>query len=185
LTGISRFNSRERLPCWLYISSSALSLSWAPSTISSSAGLTDPFPQPGSFSASPAGNTGFRESARALLIGVEVNVHCGLHPWERHPERPNRLIIDVEMTSDWPVPVEAADGSPLKGYVDYDRVRNYLLSWQDRDHVDLLETLVDDLTCFIFDDLAVNACRVRILKPDIFAETAAAGVEVTRYRPGR
>lgn len=112
-------------------------------------------------------------------------MRCGLHPWERHPERPNRLIIDVEMTSAWPVPTEAGDKSPLKGYVDYDRVRNYLLSWESRDHVDLLETLLNDLTDFIFEDLAVVACRVRILKPDIFAETSGAGVEVTRYRPER
>ena len=82
-----------------------------------------------------------------------------------------------------PVPTRAADGSPLPGYVDYDRVRNYILSWRDRPHVDLLETLIDDLTGFVFQDAAVTACRVRILKPDIFAETRGAGVEVFRRRP--
>lgn len=138
------------------------------------------------FSTPAGGPTDFgatRDSARALLIGVEVDVRCGLHPWERHPERPNRLIVDVEMTSDWPVPTSAPDGSALPGYVDYDRVRDHILSWRDRDHVDLLETLIDGLTGFIFEDAAVTACRVRILKPDIFAETAGAGVEVTRRRP--
>lgn len=139
--------------------------------------MTDPFPTP-----DRAGGPK-RDSARALLIGVEVDVRCGLHPWERHPERPNRLIVDVEMMSDWPVPTQAADGAALAGYVDYDRVRDRILSWRDRDHVDLLETLLNELTGFIFEDAAVTACRVRIVKPDIFAETAAAGVEVTRYRP--
>lgn len=147
--------------------------------------MTDPFPKPSALASSPAGDEGYRDSARALLIGVDVNVRCGLHPWERHAERPNRLTIDVEMSSDWPVPVVAPDGTALKGFVDYDRVRNYLLSWEHRDHVDLLETLLNDLTDFIFEDLAIKACRVRIVKPDIFAETAAAGVEVTRYRPQR
>ena len=127
--------------------------------------------------------SGHRDRARALLIGVQVDVRCGLHPWERHPERPNRLVIDVEMACEWPVPTQDAEGLPLPGYVDYDRVRDHILSWRDRPHVDLLETLIDGLTDFIFLDTAVTACRVRIVKPDIFAETAAAGVEVVRHRP--
>ncbi len=137
--------------------------------------MTDRFSTPASEAA--------RDSACALLIGVEVDVRCGLHPWERHPERPNRLVVDVEMTSDWPVPTTGHDGSPLPGYVDYDRVRDHILSWRNRPHVDLLETLIEDLTGFVFQDAAVTACRVRILKPDIFAETAGVGVEVTRRRP--
>lgn len=122
--------------------------------------------------------------ARALLCGVEVDVRCGLHPWERHPQRPNRLSVDVEMYSAWPVPTRTADGAPLPGYVDYDRVRDFILAWRDRpDHVDLLETLLTELTDFVFQDQAVEACRVRILKPDIFAETRGVGVELFRRRP--
>lgn len=137
--------------------------------------MTDPFAAPSSVSG---------DRARALLAGVEVNVRCGLHAWERHPERPNRLKVDVEMHSAWPVPTVAADGSPLPGYVDYDRVRDFILAWRDRpDHVDLLETLLTELSDFVFEDAAVDACRVRIVKPDIFAETREVGVEIFRRRP--
>lgn len=137
--------------------------------------MTDPFVTDGS---APS------DWARALLTGLEVDVRCGLHPWERHPQRPNRLIVDVEMYSDWPVPRQAADGVALAGFVDYDRVRDFILAWRDRpDHVDLLETLLTELSDFVFEDRAVQACRVRILKPDIFAEARGAGVEVFRRRP--
>jgi dihydroneopterin aldolase len=137
--------------------------------------LTDPFATP--FPASG-------DWSRALLDGVEVEVRCGLHPWERHPQRPNRLLVDVEMYSAWPVPTQAADGFPLPGYVDYDRVRDFILAWRDRpDHVELLETLLGELSDFVFEDAAVEACRVRIVKPDIFAATRAVGVEIFRRRP--
>lgn len=116
-----------------------------------------------------------RDQARAILRGVAVDVRCGLHPWERHPERPNRLKVDVDMFSDWPV-----GGA---GYVDYDRVRDHILGWAGRAHVDLLETLLAELSEVVFQDPAVTACRIRIVKPDIFAETDAAGVEIFRLRP--
>jgi dihydroneopterin aldolase len=115
---------------------------------------------------------------RAFLAGVEVDVRCGLHPWERHSERPNRLRIDVELIT-W-TPFDAAAGAP---YLDYDRVRDRILTWPDRPHVDLLETLLQELTDLAFEDPVVDACRVRILKPHIFAEAAGAGVEWYRRRP--
>lgn len=102
-------------------------------------------------------------------------MRCGLHPWERHPERPNRLKVDVDMYSDWPT-----GGS---GFVDYDRVRDHILGWSSRPHTDLLETMLAELSDLVFEDPAVTACRIRIVKPDIFAETDAAGVEVFRLRP--
>ncbi len=115
------------------------------------------------------------DHVRVVLERIEVLVACGLHAWERHPERPNRLWVDVEMFAAW-----SAGGD---GYVDYDRVRRHVLGWQGQPHVDLLETLLKDLTDFIFLDEAVQACRVRIAKPDIFPETRAAGVELFRRRP--
>lgn len=103
-------------------------------------------------------------------------VACGLHPWERHPERPNRLSVDVEMFASWPL----SSGS---GYLDYDRVRDRILSWREKPHTDLLETLLIELTDFIFEDALVEACRVKVIKPDIFPEAAGAGVELFRRRP--
>lgn len=115
-----------------------------------------------------------QDGVRVFLEDVEVLVACGLHPWERHPERPNRLLVSVEM---WGA---APDGAGA--FIDYDRVRARILSWRDRPHTPLLETLLDDLADFILQDGQVLACRVAISKPDIFPETAAAGVELTRSR---
>lgn len=112
------------------------------------------------------------EGVRVFLRDIEVRVACGLHPWEQHPERPNRLRVSAEM---W--------GRVSQGYLDYDRVRDHVLSWRDRPHTPLLETLAQDLAEFILDDDRVLACRVSVEKPDIFPETAAAGVELTRVRP--
>ena len=120
------------------------------------------------------------DHVRVLLSDVAVDVRIGLHPWERHPERPTRLIVNVEMFAAWPLPQAGDEG----GFIDYDRVRDHVASWRVRDHVELLETLVEELIGVCFALPPVEACRVRITKPDIFPEAAAAGVEIFRRRPG-
>jgi 7,8-dihydroneopterin aldolase/epimerase/oxygenase len=118
------------------------------------------------------------DSQTSILEDVEVWVRCGLHPWERHPERPNRLLVSVQLYT-----TAAFDPATGAGYLDYDRVREHLLTWPGRPHVDLLETLLAGLAEFAFEDPLVEACRLRVAKPDIFPEAKVAGVEWFRRRP--
>jgi dihydroneopterin aldolase len=67
-------------------------------------------------------------------------------------------------------------------FIDYDRVRNGLRGWSSRPHTPLLETLAEELVVLCFGDPAVEACRVSVVKPDIFHEAAGAGVEIYRVR---
>ena len=121
------------------------------------------------------------EWMKVSLTNVHLNVRCGLHPWERHPERPNRLLVSIDMYA--PAPPDGFSGA-RNPIIDYDAVRNGLLLWEGRDHVDFLEALIEDAMALGFSDPQVQACRVAIRKPDIFNETEEAGVEVFRRRPG-
>lgn len=133
--------------------------------------MTDRAPDAGGFDWRTAG-----DHVRVVLKDVTVDVSVGLHPWERHPERPTRLLVNVEMFAGWPL---------LHGdFIDYDSVRDHIRNWAGRPHVDLLETLVEEVIAACFALPAVEACRVRVEKPQIFAEAAGAGVEIFRRRPG-
>ena len=118
---------------------------------------------------------------RVVLRDIETEAHVGLHPWERHPERPTRLIVNVEMFAPLvrPLSAEAADT-----ILDYDSVREALKTWPTRPHTPLLETLLHELVELCFRNPRVSACRVSIMKPDIFNEAAGAGVEVYQVRDG-
>ena len=120
-----------------------------------------------------------RSHIRVVLRDVEVQVSVGLHPWERFPERPTRLIVNVEMFAPAEGPV---DGGGTAGIMDYDTIRAAIVTWPKRPHIDLLETLVEELVVVCFSIPAVQACRVSVMKPDIFNDAAAAGVEVFRVR---
>lgn len=119
---------------------------------------------------------------RVVLRDVEVQAHVGLHAWERHPERPSRLLITVEMFAHLARGRATAGEKPV---IDYDRVRNGLQGWSSRPHTPLLETLAEEVVGLCFADASVEACRVSIVKPDIFHDAAGAGVELYRVRPGR
>ena len=114
----------------------------------------------------------------ARLERIEVDVHVGLHPWELHPERPTRLWVDVALYMFDP----PRRPTGLYEVIDYDRVRNQVRGWAGRPHTPLLETLAAELIEFSFEDERVDAVRVSLLKPDIFNETQAAGVEMFRRR---
>jgi dihydroneopterin aldolase len=118
-----------------------------------------------------------RDHIRVVLMNATVERRCGIHPWERHPERPNRLKITVEMFAE-------LQPGPMKSSVmiNYDGVRDFLKSFPSLPHTDLLETIVEEIVAKCFEIECVQVCRVAVLKPDIFNEAEAAGIEVLRTR---
>jgi dihydroneopterin aldolase len=69
-----------------------------------------------------------------------------------------------------------------QGYINYDYVRDFLKTLGARPHIDLLETIVDEIVaeCFRLD--RVEACRVSVMKQTIFHEAEGAGIEAFRTR---
>jgi 7,8-dihydroneopterin aldolase/epimerase/oxygenase len=113
---------------------------------------------------------------RVIIADAIIERRCGMHPWEKHAARPNRLKITVEMFATLP-------GGPLRGaIIDYDRIRDFLKTFPSLPHTDLLETVVDEIVAKCFEDARIEACRVVVLKPDIFNEAGGAGIEVFRTR---
>jgi dihydroneopterin aldolase len=122
-----------------------------------------------------------RSHIRVMLRGVRTEAHVGRHAWERHAERPTRLIVDVDMLAPTEGSVGGEGAAPL---IDYDCVRDAIKAWPSRPHTDLLETLAEELVKICFSIPAVQACRVSVQKPDIFNEADAAGIELFRVRGG-
>ncbi len=115
---------------------------------------------------------------RVALEGIVLETRVGIAGWERHPDRRQRLLVDVEMTRPaW----ETARS--IDDCIDYDRIFAHVTSeWPDRPHTDLLETLVDELLAFCLEDPKVTWCCVRVRKPDVYNGRAVPVVEAARGR---
>lgn len=114
---------------------------------------------------------------RVVLKNAVVERRCGVHLWERHAERPHRLKITIEMFAR----LQPGHAGP-SGIIDYDCVREFLKTFPTLPHTDLLETIANEIVAKCFEIEGVEACRIAVLKPDIFNEVEAAGIEVFRTR---
>jgi 7,8-dihydroneopterin aldolase/epimerase/oxygenase len=116
---------------------------------------------------------------RMMIKDLATEVRLGLHPWERHPEKPQRIVVNVELFAAPPT----HKFTDVSAVVDYDYIRDALRKWPKRRHTVFIETLLDELVTLCFRDKRVMAARVSIFKPDIYNEAAGAGVEVYKVRP--
>lgn len=110
-------------------------------------------------------------SVRVTLSDFETNLRLGVHPWERHQQRPTRLLVSVELDLSLTGYYREAGG-----YLDYDPVRAFLASWADRPHTDHIETLAEDLLDFLFANTVAARATIRLTKPDIFNDVGGVGV---------
>ena len=116
---------------------------------------------------------------RMMIRDLVTEVRLGLHPWERHPEKPQRIVVNVEL---YAAP-QTTRYKHVSSVVDYDHIRDALRKWPRRKHTVFIETLLEELVRLCFKDRRVKAARVSIFKPDIYNEAAGAGVEIYRVRP--
>jgi dihydroneopterin aldolase len=123
--------------------------------------------------------TGENGYARMMIRDLETHIRLGVHAHERIPDKPQRIIVNVEMFADGKSHLE---GEGLASVVNYDPIHAAIVAWEGRSHVLLIETLLEELIALCFRDERVRACKVSIVKPDIYDAAAAAGVEIFRVR---
>ena len=111
---------------------------------------------------------------RDILIRAKV----GVADFERHPGHYQRLLVSAELfRHGGPNPAPG-----LEQCMDYDPIYQFVLSWEQRPHTDLLEHLAEELIDVCFRDASVEACRVSLKKPDIYHNTGSAGITLYRLR---
>jgi len=115
-------------------------------------------------------------SARILLESFEVMADIGFHDFEVGV--PQRLLITVEVwLQDVTVP---ADDDPQRAW-NYDFLRTEVGEVAGSRRWNLQETLAHA----IFDRVAafrgIRALRVRLSKPDVYAEAHGVGVEIASF----
>ncbi len=115
---------------------------------------------------------------RLFLHGHAVQMHIGAHDYEKRG--PQRVLIDVDLY------VPLAHSTPredrLDEVVDYDFIRSAIAQYLTRGHVQLQETLADELLAALLAHPLVRAARVATAKPDVYPDCDAVGVEVFGFK---
>ncbi len=107
---------------------------------------------------------------------LKLMASIGIHPHER--DQKQVIAIDVNVA----VKENAATPSQLSEVVCYETLCRQIRDLVDAGHIDLVETLAEDIARTILRDHRILMVRVSIEKPDAIAEAAAVGVEIERHQ---
>lgn len=115
---------------------------------------------------------------KLFLRRHEVQVQIGVHDFEK--TAPQRMWIDVDLH------VPLANSTPsqdnIAEVVNYDFVREVVAQRIALGHIELQETLCDDIAARLLSHPSVQAVRVSTCKPDVYPDCEAVGVEVFRIK---
>lgn len=118
------------------------------------------------------------ECRRIFLRNHVVAVRIGAHDFEK--TQAQRVVFNVELFVPYEVSTPQADD--LAEVVDYDFVRELIAARIAQGHVELQETLCDDLAAQLLAHPRVQAVRLSSNKPDVYPDCEAVGVEVFRMK---
>lgn len=120
-----------------------------------------------------AAKRGYRVFVRDLVLPCRI----GIHPHER--ELAQRVRFNVEIDA-----IESAAGDDIAGVVSYEDIVIGIKRIIGAGHINLVETLAEEVAALCLGDSRVSAARIRIEKLDVFREAGSVGVEIER-RGGR
>ena len=115
---------------------------------------------------------------RIFLREVLLDANIGIHAHEQI--RAQRLAINVDMFV--PLALSTPSHDKINEVIDYDFVRQTIRHRIEQGHINLQETLVDDIVRSLLAHPAAVAVRVSSEKPDIYEDVEAVGVEVFRFK---
>lgn len=120
---------------------------------------------------------GLPEYLNIALQDMIVTVRIGVHPHEK--SAPQRLCVSLEVFLEPDAYLkDAVNGR----YLDYAPFHAAITAWQDRSHVELLETYIEELVKMGFQDRRVTAVKASIRKMDVFPNSGGAILKVFRRR---
>jgi len=125
-------------------------------------------------SPAPDKNTGhYRIRITDLVLPASIGVY------DREKQAPQRVRINVELTV-------AEHGRPLgddiANVLSYEDIVSGIRAILGRGHINLVETLAEDIASLCLDDVRVAGARVSVDKLDVEPDAAAVGVEIERSR---
>lgn len=115
---------------------------------------------------------------RIYLRNWAIDANIGVHSAERGSAQTLVLNLDVYVS----LAASTPRRDELREVVDYDFIHDVVRERIGRGHINLQETLIDDLAAELLRRPGVVAVRISSEKTEIYPEVAGVGIEVLRFR---
>jgi dihydroneopterin aldolase len=111
---------------------------------------------------------------RVYLRDYVLIADIGIHDFEIKDQQ--RIVVNVDLFI--PLHEDIPENDMIHEVVDYDFMRGKISEIVTKGHINLQETLCDDIARAMLTHPHVRAVRVSTEKPDVYADCAAVGIEV-------
>ena len=115
---------------------------------------------------------------RIFLRDYAIDIQIGWHGHERGVRQ--RVIMNVDLFV--PLATSTPHRDHLSEVLDYDFIRSTVAARIERGHINLQETLVDEIAAELCAHPGVVAARVSSEKPTVYADCRSVGIEVFRFK---
>jgi len=115
---------------------------------------------------------------RLFLRNYVVDANIGIHAIEK--EGAQRLALNVDLYV--PLALSTPRHDKIHEVIDYDFIRLTIRHRIEQGHINLQETLVDDIARSLLAHPAVRAVRVASEKPDVYPDVDAVGIEILHFK---
>lgn len=109
---------------------------------------------------------------------LDLEAVIGVHRHEKRAKQPVRINLDLTV-DEGPALLE----DDLRQVVCYETLVDAIKALLARGHVNLVETLAEQIAACCLADPRVLCARVRVEKPWAIAEARSVGIEIERTRP--
>ena len=114
---------------------------------------------------------------RVFVRDLEVLASLGIYDHEKAARQ--RVIINIDLVVDETKNPLCDD---IANVVSYETVVRNVEAVIVRGHINLAETLAEEIAAICLGDARVAAAKVRVEKPDIITNARSVGIEIVRRR---
>jgi dihydroneopterin aldolase len=111
-----------------------------------------------------------------------MDARIGVYPEEKSRLQPIRINISFEMRDDGLDHAGGVGPDIVGRVVDYDGLSKRIRAFVRRAHVELVETMAEEIARLSLQDPRVVSARVTVEKLTVFSDAVSAGVEIVRFR---
>jgi 7,8-dihydroneopterin aldolase/epimerase/oxygenase len=117
-----------------------------------------------------------RRVRHVFIRNLMVPCSIGVHRHEKAAEQRVRINLDLAVTED-----DRPIDDDIRNVINYEHLARGVERICNRGHVNLVETLAENIAAMCLEDGRVRSARVRVEKLDILDDAESVGVEIERF----
>ena len=106
---------------------------------------------------------------------------CSIGIYDHEREAPQRVRLNLDLAVHEGNVGDVADD--IQNVVCYEEITNAVREVCNREHINLVETLAEEIAAVCLTHVQVRSVRVRVEKLDVFEDASSVGVEIERFNP--